>query len=72
MAMSNKIRKTVSFNITNKKDNEMLEHIKEANFSGYVKELIAADILRRQQELKIVKKTTKNGITIVVGEKVIS
>lgn len=67
----NKVRKTVSFNITNKHDNQMLEHIENVNFSGYVKELIAADILRRQQDYKIVKKTANKGIRIVVGEKVI-
>lgn len=70
--MSNKVKKTVSFNITNKLDNQMLDHIGDLNFSGYVKELIAADMYKRQQELRIVKKTAKKGITIVVGEKVIS
>lgn len=65
--MSNKVIKSVSFNVTNKLDNQMLEHISKQNFSVYVKELIAADILRRQQELRIVKKTSNGGIKIVVG-----
>lgn len=68
----NKVRKTVSFNVTNKLDNQMIEYIEQQNFSGYVKELIAADMLKREQELKIVKKTANKGIRIVVGEKVIS
>lgn len=51
--MSNKVRKTVSFNITNPHDVDMLEHIEEKNFSGYVKELIAADIERKNK--KVVK-----------------
>lgn len=63
----NKIRKSVSFNITNDLDNQMLSHIEKINFSGYVKELIAADMLKRQQDLKIVKKTSNGGIKIVVG-----
>jgi hypothetical protein len=65
--MGNKVIKSVSFNVTNKLDNQMIEHISNQNFSGYVKELIAADILRRQQELRIVKKTSNGGIKIVVG-----
>ena len=65
--MSNKIKKTVSFNITNPHDVEMLEYINEKNFSGYVKDLIAADLQRRKQPLQIVKKTDLGGIKIVVG-----
>lgn len=64
---TNKVKKTVSFNITNKDDLVMLEHIEEINFSGYVKELIYADIQRRNQSLKIIKKTNEGGIKIVVG-----
>lgn len=63
----NKVRKTVSFNITSGLDAEMLSHLENVNFSGYVKELIAADIQKRQQPLKIVKKTNNGGIKIVVG-----
>jgi hypothetical protein len=66
--MSNKVRKTVSFNVTNKQDLECLEHIKETNFSGYVKDLIYADIQKRKQALRIVHKSTNGGIKIVVGQ----
>jgi hypothetical protein len=67
MTLSNKIRKTVSFNITNEKDQMYLERIKDLNFSGYVKELILADIKKRKQSLGIVKKTEGGGIKIVIG-----
>lgn len=42
--MSNKIVKSVSFNVTNPLDALLLKAIKRRNFSGYVKKLIAADI----------------------------
>lgn len=70
--MSNKIKKTVSFNITSKLDIEVLEFVKEQNFSGYVKELIVADMRKRKQELRIVKEISNKGIKIICGEKVIS
>lgn len=41
---SNKIIKSVSFNMKNEEDVAMLKAIKRRNFSGYVKELIWADI----------------------------
>lgn len=63
----NKVRKTVSFNITNDKDTEILRHIEGANFSGYVKELIASDILKRNQERRIIKRSDRGGIKIVIG-----
>ena len=65
--MSNKVKKTVSFNITNQNDVDMLVHIEDLNFSGYVKDLIASDIQKRKQPLQIVKKTESGGIKIVVG-----
>ncbi|KEF40100.1 hypothetical protein M670_00115 [Schinkia azotoformans MEV2011] len=65
--MSNKVKKTVSFNTTNQYDVEMLVHTENLNFSGYVKELIAADIQKRKQPLQIIKKTESGGIKIVVG-----
>ncbi|MHC8516758.1 hypothetical protein [Sporosarcina sp. ITBMC105] len=42
--MSNKVIKSVSFNVKNPLDALMLSAIKRRNFSGYVKRLIAADI----------------------------
>jgi hypothetical protein len=58
----------VGFNITNELDQELLEHLKEVNFSPYVKELIQADIQKRNQALKIVQKSANGGIKIVVGK----
>lgn len=46
----NKVIKSVSFNITNEADAEMLKAIKRRNFSGYVKKLIMADIEARKEE----------------------
>lgn len=49
----NKIIKSVSFNLTNKEDVNMLNAIKRLNFSGYVKELILADIaMKNSSEVK--------------------
>jgi exopolyphosphatase/pppGpp-phosphohydrolase len=42
--MSNKIIKSISFNVTNAEDLIMLKAIKKRNFSGYVKKLIMADL----------------------------
>lgn len=45
---TNKYIKSVSFNIDKEKDIEILKHLKDIkNFSGYVRELIYADLLRR-------------------------
>ncbi|MFS0822192.1 hypothetical protein [Bacillus sp. 1P02SD] len=60
----NKVVKSVSFNITNEEDVKFLEHIGETNFSGYVKDLIREDVRRRNQPLKIVKKTERGGVKI--------
>lgn len=65
--MSNKVVKSVSFNVTNEKDREILDRLKDVNFSGYVKELIAADIQKRSQPMRIIKKTENGGIKIVLG-----
>jgi hypothetical protein len=54
--MSNKVIKPVSFNITKPDDAKMLEHLKNLNFSGYVKKLIWRDM--RAQE-------SKTGISIL-------
>lgn len=40
----NKVIKSVSFNITNAEDAQILEALKRRNFSGYVKKLIKADL----------------------------
>lgn len=64
----NKVIKSVSFNVTNEHDKECLEFIESINFSGYVKELIFADIRKRKQALKIVHKSENGGIKIVVGQ----
>lgn len=64
----NKVVKTISFNITNDQDKECLEHVKDENFSGYVKKLIRADIQQRKDKVKIVQKRTEGGgIKIIVG-----
>jgi post-segregation antitoxin (ccd killing protein) len=65
--LSNKIRKTVSFNITNEKDRKYLERIKDINFSGYVKELIEKDI--QSTQAKTIHKSNSGGIKIVIGER---
>lgn len=43
----NKIRKTVSFNVKNQGDVQMLKHIENKNFSGYVKDLIERDMKKK-------------------------
>lgn len=63
----NKVIKSVAFNISNKEDASYLERVKDINFSGYVKGLIAADIQRRNEALKIVHKSESGGIKIVIG-----
>jgi hypothetical protein len=65
----NKIIKSVSFNITNEKDQEYLKRIENINFSGYVKGLIKADLIKQEAELKIVHKSKGGGIKIIIGEK---
>lgn len=68
--MSNKKVKSVSFNITNPHEKEFLERLEKEKieFSGYVKELIIADMERRSAPLKIVKRSAGGGIKIVVGK----
>ena len=68
--MSNKRVKSVSFNITNPKDREFLERLEreQIEFSRYVKELIFADMARRNAPLKVVKRSESGGIKIVVGK----
>lgn len=63
----NKSIKSVSFNITNENDLECLEHTKNANFSGYVKSLILADIQIRKEARKIIHKSQEGGFKIIVG-----
>ncbi|WP_045522513.1 hypothetical protein [Neobacillus niacini] len=66
--MGNKKVKSVSFNITNLKERELLERLQQEKieFSGYVKELVFADMQRRNAPLKIVKRSEGGGIKIVV------
>lgn len=68
--MSNKRVKSVSFNITNPQDKAFLDRMEEESieFSRYVKELIFADMQRRNAPLKIVKRSESGGIKIVVGK----
>ncbi|NWQ40373.1 hypothetical protein MLOOGBEN_06630 [Bacillus sp. EB106-08-02-XG196] len=68
--MSNKRVKSVSFNVTNPQDKAFLDRLEEEKieFSGYVKELIFADMQRRNAPLKIVKRSDSGGIKIVVGK----
>lgn len=63
----NKFPKSVSFNVTNGEDVRILKHVEHINFSGYVKQLILADMQKQEQALKIVKKSEGGGIKIVVG-----
>lgn len=63
----NKQVKPVSFNKTKEKDIKMLKHLEGMNFGGYVKDLIWADIQKKESALRIVQKSEKGGIKIVVG-----
>jgi hypothetical protein len=67
--LSNKKVKSVSFNITNPKEKKFLElmEVEAIEFSSYVKELIFADIERRNQPLRIVKRSEKGGITYIAS-----
>lgn len=58
--------RSVSFH--KEKDQELLQHIENVNFSGYVKELIQADIARRNRPMQIIQRSEKGGIKIVVGK----
>ncbi|MFJ5713096.1 hypothetical protein [Neobacillus sp. NPDC093127] len=64
----NKVVKPVSLNTTKEEDAKILSFIANLNFSGYVKELILADIDKRNQPLRIVQKSQNGGIKIVVGK----
>ncbi|PAE33336.1 hypothetical protein [Bacillus sp. 7884-1] len=68
--MSNKRVKSVSFNTTNPLEREFLEYMEQEKieFSGYVKELIFADMQHRNAPLKIVQRINSGGIKIVVGK----
>lgn len=63
----NRFSKPVAFNYTNLQDQRILKHVEGRNFSGYVKELIKADIQKQEQALRIIKKSEGGGIKIVVG-----
>lgn len=61
----NKVIKSVSFNITNEKDREYLQHIENLNFSGYVKGLIEKDIIGKKA--RAIHMNESGGIKIVLG-----
>ena len=42
----NRFSKPVAFNSNQKIDQQILEHVKKRNFSGYVKKLILADMTK--------------------------
>ena len=48
MASNNRFSKPVAFNKTSKEDQTILKHMEGRNFSGYVKQLILADIQATQ------------------------
>lgn len=63
--MSTRKPKSVSFFKSNEDDVKILKYIENVeNFSAYVKGLIKADMQRREQPLKIVKKTERGGVKI--------
>ena len=67
---NNRFSKPVAFNHTNPEDQRILRHIENLNFSGYVKELIFADIAKREDQekyLKIKKQTEKGGVKIIIN-----
>lgn len=68
---SNKIIKSVSFNLTNEEDVNMLNAIKKRhNFSGYVKKLILADLASKNAaEGKCEAVATHEGYTFVGEQK---
>ena len=70
IVMSNKKVKSISFNISNPKEKAFLERLEneKIEFSGYVKELIFADLERRNSPLRIVQKSKNGGIKIVVAK----
>ncbi|KSU86560.1 hypothetical protein AS180_17885 [Priestia veravalensis] len=63
----NKIKKTVSLNITNPDDAEIIKKISEPNFNfnEWARKLMLEDI--RREKNKIVHKSEKGGIKIVLG-----
>jgi hypothetical protein len=48
----NKRIKSISFNVKNEDDREILKHISRRNFSGYVKKLILSDIKQKEENKK--------------------
>jgi hypothetical protein len=68
--MSNKIIKSVSFNVTNSEDEIMLKAIKKRNFSGYVKKLIMADIEAKRMAKAVEAKMVSESEPFVVSKEV--
>jgi hypothetical protein len=81
MAAKNRFSKPVAFNHTVAEDQKILKYVEGRNFSGYVKDLIMADILRAEKQTaqnrpmeavktegpKIIQKRSNGGIKIVIG-----
>lgn len=61
MSRKNRFSKPVAFNHTNPKDQLVIKHVEGRNFSGYVKQLILADIKRENQSKKTMPRAIKNG-----------
>ncbi len=55
----NKFPKSVSFNRKNKIDQAILEYVKKRNFSGYVKNLILADMQKNSVKITSKEPTSK-------------
>lgn len=64
--MSNRFSKPVAFNRTNEDDAKRLDHLKDKNFSGYVKKLIDAAIKKETEKtgVKEMKRTSGGGFKI--------
>lgn len=68
MNAKNRFSKPVAFNKTNTEDQLIIEHVKDLNFSGYVKGLILGDLNKKDAETDLEKeigivKTKENGVT---------
>lgn len=66
----NRFSKPVAFNHKNVKDQEILEHVKRRNFSGYVKKLILADIQKKKGDSYVEPELdVKNDVPKTMAEK---
>lgn len=68
MNAKNRFSKPVAFNKTNSEDQLIIEHVKDLNFSGYVKGLILGDLKKQaaktdpEVDIGIIK-NKENGVT---------